>query len=100
MAKGMPVVMSSLAAAGFQISQESSIGCVGQDDESFKNCVISAHNNENHWTLMQRRGLAFIEKTHNPMELAKTWADIISFAIDKHEVNDKTVLAKEVITKI
>lgn len=74
---GIATVMSKLSADAFGIKPKDEIACVGDTPESFKECVVSAHNNRKTWTKLRENGLQFIKETHSRENLRELWRQII-----------------------
>lgn len=77
MSKGLPVVMSRFTRDCFGDVP----GCVGDDPQSTKLCVIDTHNSRDNWSKLQEDGLNFIEKTHNRNLTMMKWSGVISKAL-------------------
>ena len=77
MSNGIPTVMSKLSADAFRISTESNVTCVGEDIQSFKDCVISIYENEEKWTAIQKGGFDFIRQTHSVDFIQSKWKRVI-----------------------
>ena len=77
MVMGVPVVMSELSASSFGFSKDSDITCVGENPQKFKDCVIRVHDNKSKWEALRKRGLEFIDKTHDARLIQSTWSKVI-----------------------
>ena len=88
MSNGIPTVMSKISADAFRISTESNATCVGEDIQSFKDCVISIYENEEKWTAIQKGGFDFIRQTHSVDFIQSKWKRVI----DQSMENIKEVL--------
>jgi len=75
---GIATVMSKLSADAFGIKPKDEIACIGDTPESFKKCVISAHNDPNTWTKLRDNGLQFIKETHSREHVRELWRQTIS----------------------
>lgn len=71
---GLPVVMSSFTHKSFGNVP----GCVGSDNNAFKQCIISVHNNEKKWKALRQEGLDFIAETHSRKKVMEKWSSIIN----------------------
>lgn len=78
MSMGIATVMSKLSADAFGIKPKDDIACIGDTPESFKNCVISAHNNRDSWTKLRENGLRFIKETHSREHVRELWRKTIA----------------------
>ena len=80
---GIPVVMSSFAADGFGIKPDDNVGCVGQDIQLFKKCILDIYDSEKRWKTLRQNGLDFIRKTYNRKNVTKVWEKIIEDNLNK-----------------
>merc|ERR1712157_492418 len=76
---GIPVVVSGFTAEsfGFKPGYYEDVCCIGNNEESFKNCVLDVHNDKAKWSSFRDNGIDFIQSTHNREEVTKKWADVI-----------------------
>jgi len=82
---GIPVVMSDLSAKSFSITQDDEIACVGIDDKSFAQCIVSVHNDRIVWNKLRKNGLRYILETHNRDRLLNKWNRAIGLSMKKVE---------------
>ena len=82
MSNGIPTVMSKISADAFRISTESNVTCVGEDIQSFKDCVISIYENEEKWTAIQKGGFDFIRQTHSVDFIQSKWKRVIDQSME------------------
>ena len=76
-------MMSSLTADGFGIKADDNIGCVGEDVQLFKKCILDIYGSEKMWKKVQRNSLDFICKTHNRKDVTKIWERSIEDNLNK-----------------
>lgn len=83
MSVGLPIVMSSSIRESVS---DAVPGCVGQDVETFVDCVIDVHSNPARWAALRQQGIDYIQKTHSREEVTKTWSTIINHGLELSRV--------------
>ena len=73
---GIPVVVSEFTAEsfGFKPGCFEDVCCIGDNKESFKNCILDVHNDKAKWYSFRENGIDFIQSTHSCEEVMKKWA--------------------------
>mmetsp|Transcript_27131 Transcript_27131/g.42173 ORF Transcript_27131/g.42173 Transcript_27131/m.42173 type:complete len:524 (+) Transcript_27131:756-2327(+) len=72
-ARGVPVVSSKVASEKLG----SLPACYGESYESFAECILSVHNNEEKWLTQRQEGIDFIRLNYDRQKLTAAWARVI-----------------------
>ncbi len=70
-------MMSKFTAGEFGIKGSDRIGCVGENVQEMKNCILELNQSEKTWNEIRKRQIEFIQKTHNREDMLKVWSDVI-----------------------
>ncbi len=69
--------MSRTAAEASGILNESEVGCVGLDIDSFKTCIFKLYGDEIKWNTLQSNSIKFMERNHDRRIIENKWSDVI-----------------------